>query len=179
MPFPKPYTKENITSGFRPANRTDHTGIDMSKGKGTVIYPIWAGKVIETNQDSYGSGYGNYLKIKHSNGLYSLYAHLDTKRVQVGKEVDTNTPIGTEGNTGYSFGSHLHFEIQDANGQPIDPTPYLLASVQSSPSPNNQNSLFGSFFNLTPQQLMTGIAVVFGFLFLAYLFTSKSKTQSV
>jgi murein DD-endopeptidase MepM/ murein hydrolase activator NlpD len=139
MPYPAPYTQANITSHFRPGHRPDHDGIDMSRGKGTIICPIWEGVVIETNAGSregdYRAGYGlgDYVKIRHSNGLESWYAHLSEVLVRTGDRVTASTPIGKEGNTGYSIGSHLHLQIMQ-NGVPVNPLPYLN---EASPPPPN------------------------------------------
>ncbi len=180
MPFPKPYTKANITSGYLTAHRPNHTGIDMSKGKGTVIYPIWAGKVIGMNEGcregetKCGGGYGNYVKIWHPNGLYSFYGHLESvSKLPANFEVDTNTPIGTEGNTGQSEGAHLHFEIQNAQGQPIDPMPYLKGAVGADDKPK-ATGLF-AFMSLTPLQLITGVAIFAVVIFL--LFNNSKKNN--
>jgi murein DD-endopeptidase MepM/ murein hydrolase activator NlpD len=74
-------------------------------------------------------GYGNAVRIDHGNELVTLYGHMqwDSLRVAVGQIVTAGTPIGAEGNTGKSFGCHLHFEVRQS-GTPIPPEP-LMASL--------------------------------------------------
>lgn len=71
--------------------------------------------------------YGNYVKIKHNNGMYTLYAHIryGSIPVSVGQIVKKGQVIGYMGNTGYSFGAHLHFEVRDTNNNKINPTEYV------------------------------------------------------
>lgn len=71
--------------------------------------------------------YGNYVKIKHNNGMYTLYAHLKygSVSVNVGDTVKKGQVIAYMGNTGYSFGAHLHFEVRDTANNKIDPTKYV------------------------------------------------------
>lgn len=69
---------------------------------------------------------GNLIKIDHGNGYYTRYLHLDygSINLNVGDRVKQGTIIGYMGNTGYSFGGHLHFEVWNNNIR-IDPTIYL------------------------------------------------------
>ena len=89
-----------------------HMGIDVSNSNKTIeIYPIATGVVFSKYKDSYGA---LVLKIRHNvNGryIYSTYAHLSAWYVNEGQTVTPNTVIGRMGNTGYSFGAHLHLEI--------------------------------------------------------------------
>lgn len=104
---------------------TNHKGYDMAQGCGATIYAAGAGKV--TTAGEY-QGYGNAVRIDHGGGLVSLYGHMEwgSLRVHVGQSIAAGTPIGAEGNTGRSFGCHLHFELQQ-NGTPIDPEPFMAA----------------------------------------------------
>lgn len=90
-----------------------HLGMDFSNSNKTIeIYPIATGVVFSIYYDTYGA---LCVKIRHNvNGsyLYSTYAHLSSfGNISVGQVVTPNTVIGRMGNTGYSFGSHLHLEI--------------------------------------------------------------------
>ena len=89
-----------------------HMGIDLSNTNKTIeIYPIATGVVFAKYYDDYGA---LVIKIRHNvNGryLYSTYAHLSSWYVNVGDTVTPDTVIGRMGNTGYSFGSHLHLEV--------------------------------------------------------------------
>lgn len=77
--------------------------------------------------------YGNYVKIKHDNGYYTLYAHGKYKsvKVNVGDRVFKGEVIMYMGDTGYSFGGHLHFEVRNNNDIKIDPTKFLNSDLSS------------------------------------------------
>lgn len=92
-----------------------HTGMDLTstiKGEKIPLYPVAPGVISAIYSDPNGA---LVVKIRHKyNGtiLYSTYAHLDSyANIWVGEEVDYSTRIGIMGNTGYSFGVHLHLEI--------------------------------------------------------------------
>ena len=65
-------------------------------------------------------GFGNLVIIRHYNGLETFYAHLSKLLVYPNQEVIAGDPIGLGGNTGHSYGSHLHFEIRFFD-VPFDP----------------------------------------------------------
>lgn len=93
----------------------------------------------ETKNYSSGGSYGNYVKIKHDNGYYTLYAHLrhGSVTVNIGDRVKKSQVIGYMGNTGYSFGAHLHFEVRNTSDVKIDPTPYINSDLPGkSPQPS-------------------------------------------
>lgn len=89
-----------------------HTGIDLVGAGNKTIYPIAAGTVIRAGD---GGSYGNHVRIRHSDGNLSLYAHLSKIHVKPGQVVSVNTPIGIEGSSGNSSGSHLHLEIHNGD----------------------------------------------------------------
>jgi murein DD-endopeptidase MepM/ murein hydrolase activator NlpD len=97
-----------------------HLGIDITANEGDPIYAADAGVVTMAGWSQYG--YGNVVQIDHGNGFVSLYAHLSTYNVSVCMSVGQGTVIGGAGNTGNSFGAHLHFEIRigGANVNPLD-----------------------------------------------------------
>lgn len=104
---------------------TDHLGYDMAQGCGSTIYAAGPGRVITAGAFY---GWGNTVRIDHGSGLISLYGHMEwgSIRVSVGDDVTAGLPIGGEGNTGRSFGCHLHFELQQ-DGAAIDPQPFMAA----------------------------------------------------
>lgn len=90
-----------------------HTAIDISgTGKGSPIYAASDGVVV-TAGDGKGSlwSLGKYVIIKHSNGYYTEYAHLNSISVKAGQTVSKGTKIGTMGETGRATGVHLHFAV--------------------------------------------------------------------
>ena len=81
--------------------------------------------------------WGNFVLIEHPNGMYTRYAHLKDVFVKVGQHVDENTCIGIIGNTGDSYGRHLHFEVQTGYSAStrINPEPYLTKPVYDGSKP--------------------------------------------
>jgi len=103
----------------------DHQGYDMAQGCGSTIYAAGPGTVLTAGTFQ---GYGNTVRIDHGDGLITLYGHMqwDTLRVSVGQTVTAGTPIGAEGNTGKSFGCHLHYELRQS-GTPIPPEQFMAS----------------------------------------------------
>lgn len=108
----------NGSSGF-------HYGLDISRGNNPSIIAAYDGivtKVVNNSVNTYKSkkaNYGTYVIIEHNyNGekIYSIYGHMKynsiPENIYVGAKVKTGTKIGTMGNTGYSSGTHLHFEMR-------------------------------------------------------------------
>lgn len=118
--FCMPTTSRLITSryGYRPAFRRVHKGLDIKVYTGDTIVSAFDGKVRVARYDR--GGYGYYIVVRHYNGLETIYGHLSKHLVTCNQEVKAGQPIGLGGNTGRSFGSHLHFETRVA-GQPINP----------------------------------------------------------
>lgn len=100
-----------------------HRGVDLGlcHGEDRTIVAAFAGKVKLVRNQGRRKGYGKYVIIDHGNGLTTLYAHLASWKVKVGDQVQAGDTIGIGGNTGRSFGAHLHFEMK-YNGVYIDPT---------------------------------------------------------
>jgi murein DD-endopeptidase MepM/ murein hydrolase activator NlpD len=138
MKISKP-SKGGITSqyGMRVLNgvKQFHPGIDFAAGAGADVYSFAAGKVVgvyggcSVGNMNCNGGAGNFVVIDHENGFFTRYLHLTSITVKQGDRVVEGSKIGTEGNTGFSYGSHLHFELRtDAlYGQKgsVDPNPYL------------------------------------------------------
>lgn len=115
-----------VTSPFGHRRMGYHRGIDISgaNASGKLIVAGAAGTVVAAGWNN--QGYGNYVKINHGNGVETLYAHMlnDSIMVNVGDKVQRGQTIGRVGNTGNSFGAHLHFEVR-INGNRINPAPYI------------------------------------------------------
>lgn len=118
--FCMPTPSRNVTSrfGYRPAFKRVHKGLDIKVYTGDTIVAAFDGKVRVVQYDE--GGYGNYVVIRHNNGLETIYGHLSKQLVVGDQEVKAGEPIGLGGNTGRSFGSHLHFETRLA-GEAINP----------------------------------------------------------
>lgn len=114
-----------ITSGFGyrtgPGITRFHQGLDLGAAEGTPIRAAGGGTVILAG---YNGGYGNYTCIDHGGGVSTCYGHQSSIGVSAGQSVSQGQVIGAVGNTGYSFGAHLHFEVR-VNGSPVQPLNYL------------------------------------------------------
>lgn len=120
--------------GTRELSYSTHHGMDFINDAGHACCAIAVadGEVVAVQDGVDGFDdkvytAGNFVRIKHESGVYSRYLHLvnGSVKVKVGQKVKAGTVLGTEGNTGYSMGTHLHFDINDGNGY-VDPLPYLL-----------------------------------------------------
>lgn len=107
-----------------------HKGIDYQTKLGQTVFAAADGEVIPTDS---GGQFGNYVKLKHDNGMYTFYAHLSSKMVTQGR-VKAGQPIGGAGSTGTkTSGVHLHFALStsDSTANAIDPLPYLSGVASS------------------------------------------------
>lgn len=123
-----------------------HNGVDIgysSNEAHNLVFSNCSGTVVEVvngmDNDPNATGtasWGNYVLIKHSNGYYSRYAHLlkDTITVSVDDTVTNTQYLGMMGNSGHSFGRHLHFEVSTAysSSTRINPEPYLTQTIDGS-----------------------------------------------
>ena len=113
-----------FTSPFGPRWGSIHEGIDISAPEGTPIMAAASGTVILTQSEAESGGYGLYTCIDHGGGLSTCYAHQSGFATSSGASVSQGQVIGYVGNTGHSFGAHLHFEVR-ADGVAQDPLGYL------------------------------------------------------
>ena len=133
-----------ITQGFGGSN--NHRGLDLV-GKDYTIDDIvsYANGTVNMVTNGYGNGhgegvnwaYGNFVKILNDDGTVCLYAHMEYTSVKVGQRVSKGQVIGRMGNSGNSFGGHLHWEFWSCNDyyKNIDPSPYLSPKEIKLPSP--------------------------------------------
>jgi len=98
-----------------------HAGIDIAAPNGTPIRAAGSGKVVLM---AFTGGYGNYTCVSHGGSLSTCYAHQSRFGTSLGASVKKGQVIGYVGNTGHSFGDHLHFEVR-VNGSPVAPLAYL------------------------------------------------------
>ena len=128
-----------ITQGYK---KGVHDGVDLvntnSKGDHILGWEVAHsdGVVVSYRNNCKGfekGSYGNYVKLRHKDGYYTLYAHMEYNSVKVktGDNVKRGQRLGYMGNTGYSFGGHLHWEVRKPNDEKIDPIPYLDKDLPS------------------------------------------------
>lgn len=110
-----------VTSNFGPRHGRSHQGVDIDLETGDTVVSAFDGVV---RMSRYYYGYGNMVVVRHHNGLETLYGHLSKVLVTAGDTIKAGETLGLGGNTGHSFGSHLHFEIRFM-GQPIDPAKFI------------------------------------------------------
>lgn len=104
----------------------NHSGDDYPAACGTTVYAVLGGKVVEAaNDGGYHGGMGNYVKIQHSDGLYSVYMHASSVSVKSGQTVKTGQQIMKVGTTGDSTGCHLHISIRNGSGNNLSPSKYI------------------------------------------------------
>jgi len=101
-----------------------HAGIDIAAAEGTPIHAADSGRVVLMQGVGASGGYGNYTCIQHTATLSSCYAHQVRFGTSLGASVRKGQVMGYVGNTGNSFGAHLHFETR-VNGAPVSPMNYL------------------------------------------------------
>ncbi|WP_419994805.1 M23 family metallopeptidase [Streptomyces boninensis] len=101
-----------------------HSGQDFAVPTGTKVHAAHGGTVVEAG---WGGAYGNNIVVKHSDGVYTQYAHLSKFDVKLGDKVKTNEVIANSGSTGNSSGPHLHFEVRTTPnyGSAVDPVAFL------------------------------------------------------
>lgn len=98
-----------------------HTGIDLVAAEGTPYLAIHDGTVTKAG---WFGGYGYTVIVQHADGSEAIYGHSSAVTVREGQQVKAGDQLGLVGNTGHSYGSHLHLEIH-VKGQPLDPVPWL------------------------------------------------------
>ncbi|MGA1826996.1 peptidoglycan DD-metalloendopeptidase family protein [Microbacterium sp.] len=126
--FDWPFPESTIVSGFRTADRPTHDGVDFSySGIGGDPIPASAAGTVAAAE--YSSGYGNYVDLTHpavgGHTIMTRYGHMQTAPVvSAGDAVAQGQTLGPVGNTGASFGDHLHWETW-VDGEPIDPVTFM------------------------------------------------------
>ncbi|MFC6999839.1 peptidoglycan DD-metalloendopeptidase family protein [Rufibacter roseus] len=117
-PYKMPLVKTPVTSDFGFRGYRWHYGTDLDLDTGDSVKTAFDGVVRISKWD--GGGYGNYIVVRHVNGLETLYGHMSKPVAKVGQYVKAGELIGWGGSTGRSSGPHLHYEVR-YQGNPIDP----------------------------------------------------------
>ncbi len=121
----------NISSPFDPWRCNENTGVcrphdgtDLAAAEGTPIYAAHAGAVTYAD---WNGGYGNFVRVDHGGGIVTEYGHMIRIDPSIfdGMQVVAGQVLGYVGNTGASFGNHLHFNLSE-NGKYVDAEPFLL-----------------------------------------------------
>ncbi len=98
-----------------------HTGMDLSSFEGMAVRAVKDGNIVRIEKEGSGS-LGNWVEVQHPDGTFTVYAHLSAfGNISLGENIGAGSVIGAVGNTGRSMGPHLHFELHDRDGQPMDP----------------------------------------------------------
>ena len=119
----------NPSNGFKTKNRPRHKGVDYKAKKGEKVILKKGGVVKRVHSSCVegpkkcGGGYGNFVEVQHDPDTLTRYAHLTQPYMKSGQEVSPGDVVGTVGNTGHSFGAHLHFEFEKS-GNKINGAPY-------------------------------------------------------
>lgn len=108
--FCMPTPSRVVTSNFGSRWGRQHKGLDIKVYIGDTIRAAFTGRVRMVKYEA--AGYGNYIVIRHNNGLETIYGHLSKSLVEENQNVRAGDVIGLGGNTGRSTGSHLHFETR-------------------------------------------------------------------
>lgn len=107
-----------------------HAGIDLD---GVIGDAVWVASEGTVRTVAEVPTYGRFVEVDHGFGVSTLYAHLDRALVKVGQRLERGQPLGRLGNSGYSTGPHLHFEVR-LDGHAVDPLDYLPGRVGWTPA---------------------------------------------
>lgn len=111
---------------------SNHKGLDIGLVQGTPVIASARGQVEYFEISNLRFGYGTYVVLLHDNGMRTLYGHLQAKlSLQRGQILEQGATLGLSGNTGYSTGPHLHFEIINQDGVKVDPALHIKTRVGS------------------------------------------------
>lgn len=142
IPNGMPADSSRVTDGYGPrkhpitGKNSFHQGIDLKLVVGTPVYATAEGIVESAGYDKNG-GFGKVIRIQHSFGFRTYYAHLSKIQVKSGSYVTKGQQIGLSGNTGRSTGPHLHYEVRRL-WTPLNPEPFIHWSL------NDYDGLFAS-----------------------------------
>ncbi len=142
-----------MTSHFGKRYNEWHPGVDIGLRVGDSVRVAWDGVVRYAMMNR--GGYGNLIIVRHRNGLETYYAHLSRIKVISGQRVSAGQVIGLGGNTGYSFGPHLHFEICFYD---VCIDPEFLVDFMDKRIINSKILISSGFINGQSPKILTGIS---------------------
>jgi hypothetical protein len=148
----KPVPGARVTAGYNAvggAHSSPHKGIDYGVSIGTKVIAAASGTVKSASgstANTYGQkgsrSFGLRVVIDHGNGYTTTYAHLSSAQVSGGMQVQQGQVIALSGNSGYSTGPHLHFQVEK-NGVPIDPNSVMGSGTGVVTTEGNASSQSG------------------------------------
>lgn len=118
-PYSRPLDNYTFMQGFSP---TGHQGVDLAAPTGTPVHAAGGGTIVFAGWND--TGYGNLVVIAHGSS-FTFYGHLSAISVRCDQQVSAGQTIGAVGSTGNSSGSHLHFEVHDADWNTVNPANYV------------------------------------------------------
>jgi murein DD-endopeptidase MepM/ murein hydrolase activator NlpD len=151
----EPLPASRITSGFAARMHPirhhlhNHLGIDYAAPKGSPVRAVGTGQVVFAG---WQKGYGNVIRLRHSDALETVYAHLSRSSVKVGQSVTRGQLIGAVGSTGLATGPHLHFEFK-TDGHQVDPANVARSSPPLTTLANTARKAFNRAANIAMEQL--------------------------
>lgn len=157
-----PYdSRFRVTSPFGPRSLNGaedvHKGIDLVGESSKYICAVVGGTVmssaIVTDKSNLTWQWGNYVRIDGSDGKRYYYCHMSKRLVSAGERIEAGAHVGVEGSTGYSTGSHLHFEVRDSSGTSINPVPFIGISNAVGIYGDDYRALAAAKFKLSERTL--------------------------
>ncbi|GGM14041.1 M23 family metallopeptidase [Pseudomonas asuensis] len=126
------YISQGANGDFSHHTPKGRYAVDVAMPEGTPVLAARSGTVVEIQNRQFGHGpspSGNFVRIQHDDGTQSAYLHLKRGSVVVreGQKVETGTPLAQSGNTGRSTGPHLHFVVQQGEGDSLVSIPFRFA----------------------------------------------------
>ena len=173
--------------GTREPDYADHHGIDLINNAGGTcdVIAVADGEVVYVQDGVPGHDErvytaGNFVRIRHENGMYSRYLHMvnGSIKVKIGQKVKAGTVLGHEGETGYSFGIHLHFDVNDGKNY-VDPLPYLLGQKSFYKNTSSKKNTTNSTATSVVKTLTTGTKVALNKASLYGSATTNTKANTI
>lgn len=121
-----PFGMRTLEGVTEPHKGIDVVGLDSKYICAVVPGVVVISQIVEDKTDRSWE-WGNYVCIRGDDGRYYYYCHMAQRLVDVGKRVKAGDHLGIEGNTGYSFGSHCHFEVRNGANVSIEPSGFIGA----------------------------------------------------
>src|SRR3990170_685032 len=113
MPFP---CGQAWTGSTRDSHSPSRYSVDWNRTDDEDDPVVASAPGVVSRAERWTTSYGHWVRIDHPGGESTIYAHMNAVTVAVGQRVDQGTQVGTVGNTGNSYGAHLHFEERDSAG---------------------------------------------------------------